>query len=92
MVKTLDDATTIASKLIADGASVDAMNLARWVMANLAEAQRCGMEAPDTFLFQDGGPGVAFGEESLSADEARAFARMLLAAADEAEGKAAARV
>jgi hypothetical protein len=82
---TIDEVTTLASSTIADGDSVNAMKLARWIMENLAEAQPCGLEAPDVFLFRDGTPGVSFGEDTCSASEARAFARMLLTAADQGE-------
>jgi hypothetical protein len=82
---TLEQITDYASAVIAEGASVPAMTLARWIMDNISEAQPCGLEAPNVFQFSDGTPGVAFGEDTCSASEARAFAAMLLRAADESE-------
>jgi hypothetical protein len=59
--------------------------LAEAIVDLLGESQGCGMEAPDTFRFADGRPGIAIGEDTMSASEARVFAAMILRAADEAE-------
>lgn len=68
----------------------DAEMLARFLLDALGEAQGCGMEPPEAFLFRsDGSPGVSFGEDTMSAREARIVAAGFLRAAEKAEQLAA---
>ena len=65
-----------------------AQELAIGVIDLLGESQPCGMEHAEPAVYSDGRPGVCFGEDCLSAAEARAFAATILRAADTAEDTA----
>lgn len=60
-------------------------DLAQAIVNLLGESQGCGMEPPEFFRFSDGVAGVAIGEDTMSASEARVYAAMILRAADGAE-------
>ena len=84
---TLDDLLTLAHDTLRKRAILPAREtvLAEAIVDMLGESQGCGMEAPETFRFSDGRSGVAIGEDTMSAAEARVFAAMILRAADEAD-------